>query len=254
MWSWGGSRFLYVEWLDLRRRFKMEDLVTSLHVINVWSAEHIVTREYFLTCKLAICSVNGHSEPRLTYASSAHFIAGSGSRSHLNCFVPVLQPRFTHAQQASGRVRAWLIKWYQRSYLQIRNLFCSLSVISKLTKIPQAPNRTSAPNIAVNPNITFIPFMFWTLRQAIVDFQNNQVWGAIGNPENVMKVEVAESKLHELKSSLETLGKEAVAAMSAIEAPHQRLTLQRLINKVTDFHFTPPITVTAFLVRYFFCC
>ncbi|KAL5563110.1 hypothetical protein UlMin_032857 [Ulmus minor] len=53
-----------------------------------------------------------------------------------------------------------------------------------------------------------------------------------GNPENAMKLEAAEAKLQELKSNMGILGKEAAAAMAAVEAQQQRLTLQRLITMV----------------------
>jgi hypothetical protein len=49
----------------------------------------------------------------------------------------------------------------------------------------------------------------------------------------ITKLEAAEYKLEELKSSMVGLGKEAVAAMAAVEAQQQRLTLQRLIAMVT---------------------
>ncbi|KAI9123503.1 hypothetical protein K1719_004803 [Acacia pycnantha] len=52
------------------------------------------------------------------------------------------------------------------------------------------------------------------------------------NPENVMKLEAAEAKLQDLKSNMAILGKEAAAAMAAVEAQQQRLTLQRLIAMV----------------------
>lgn len=47
------------------------------------------------------------------------------------------------------------------------------------------------------------------------------------------KLEAAEAKLQDLKSNMNTLGKEASAAMAAVEAQQQRLTLQRLIAMVT---------------------
>lgn len=47
-----------------------------------------------------------------------------------------------------------------------------------------------------------------------------------------MKLEAAEAKLHDLKSNMATMGKEAAAAMAAVEAQQQRLTLQRLIAMV----------------------
>ncbi|KAK3144116.1 hypothetical protein QOZ80_4AG0308990 [Eleusine coracana subsp. coracana] len=48
----------------------------------------------------------------------------------------------------------------------------------------------------------------------------------------ISKLEAAEYKLEELKSSMVGLGKEAITAMSAVEAQQQRLTLQRLIALV----------------------
>ncbi|XP_044508955.1 SH3 domain-containing protein 2-like [Mangifera indica] len=53
-----------------------------------------------------------------------------------------------------------------------------------------------------------------------------------GNPELAMKLEIAEAKLHDLKSNMAILGKEAAAAMAAVESQQQRLTLQRLIAMV----------------------
>ncbi|KAL3539019.1 hypothetical protein ACH5RR_002385 [Cinchona calisaya] len=53
-----------------------------------------------------------------------------------------------------------------------------------------------------------------------------------GNPDMILKLEAAESKLQDLKSNTATLGKEAAAAMAAVEAQQQRLTLQRLISMV----------------------
>ncbi|AQK64630.1 SH3 domain-containing protein 2 [Zea mays] len=55
---------------------------------------------------------------------------------------------------------------------------------------------------------------------------------ASGNSDMVSRLEAAESKLQELKSNMGVLGKEAVAAMTAVEAQQQRLTLQRLIALV----------------------
>ena len=51
-----------------------------------------------------------------------------------------------------------------------------------------------------------------------------------------MKLEAAESKLQDLKSNMGILGKEAAAAMAAVETQQQRLTLQRLIAMVMQ-HF-----------------
>ncbi|KAE8680033.1 Detected protein of confused Function [Hibiscus syriacus] len=50
--------------------------------------------------------------------------------------------------------------------------------------------------------------------------------------ETVMKLEVVENKLQELKSNMSTLGQEAASAMAAVEVQQQRLTLQRLIAMV----------------------
>ncbi|KAJ0964242.1 hypothetical protein J5N97_029364 [Dioscorea zingiberensis] len=55
---------------------------------------------------------------------------------------------------------------------------------------------------------------------------------APGNVDNNLKLEAAESKLQELKSNMTVLGKEAAAAMTAVEAQQQRLTLQRLIAMI----------------------
>ncbi|XP_052176144.1 SH3 domain-containing protein 2 [Diospyros lotus] len=52
------------------------------------------------------------------------------------------------------------------------------------------------------------------------------------NPDIALKLEAAESKLQDMKSNVAILGKEAAAAMSAVEAQQQRLTLQRLIAMV----------------------
>lgn len=53
-----------------------------------------------------------------------------------------------------------------------------------------------------------------------------------GNAEITVKLEAAEAKLQDLKSNMATMGKEAAAAMAAVEAQQQRLTLQRLIAMV----------------------
>lgn len=55
---------------------------------------------------------------------------------------------------------------------------------------------------------------------------------AAGNPDNTTKLQAAESKLSELSSSMEMLGKEARVAMMAVETQQQRITLQRLIAMV----------------------
>ena len=55
----------------------------------------------------------------------------------------------------------------------------------------------------------------------------------VGNTENIYRLQVAETKLAELQAAMSTLGKEAVAAMVAVEGQQQRLTLQRLIAMVS---------------------
>lgn len=51
-------------------------------------------------------------------------------------------------------------------------------------------------------------------------------------PENVAKLHAAETRMHELKANMAVLGKEAAAALSAVEAQQQRLTFQRLAAMV----------------------
>ncbi|KAI5670752.1 hypothetical protein M9H77_11116 [Catharanthus roseus] len=51
-------------------------------------------------------------------------------------------------------------------------------------------------------------------------------------PENVAKLHAAETKMQELKANMAVLGKEAAAAMSAVESQQQRLTFQRLVAMV----------------------
>uniref|UniRef100_A0A5B6ZTW8 Putative endophilin-A2-like isoform X2 n=1 Tax=Davidia involucrata TaxID=16924 RepID=A0A5B6ZTW8_DAVIN len=73
--------------------------------------------------------------------------------------------------------------------------------------------------------------------QAIeVSRRQAKVRESIGNPDNVLKLEAAEAKLQELKSNMAILGKEAAAAMAAVEGQQQRLTLQRLIAMVEAEH------------------
>lgn len=52
------------------------------------------------------------------------------------------------------------------------------------------------------------------------------------NSDNTVKLQMAEAKMTELNSAMAVLGKEAAAAMLAVEAQQQRLTLQRLIAMV----------------------
>ncbi|KAG8637392.1 SH3 domain-containing protein 3 [Manihot esculenta] len=51
-------------------------------------------------------------------------------------------------------------------------------------------------------------------------------------PENVAKLHAAEAKMQELKANMAVLGKEAAAALAAVESQQQRLTFQRIIAMV----------------------
>ncbi|CAN1230403.1 SH3 domain-containing protein 3 [Linum grandiflorum] len=51
-------------------------------------------------------------------------------------------------------------------------------------------------------------------------------------PENIAKWEAAEAKMQELKANMAVLGKEASAALAAVEAQQQRLTFQRLVSLI----------------------
>jgi hypothetical protein len=73
-------------------------------------------------------------------------------------------------------------------------------------------------------------------RQAIeVSKRQAKVRELLGNSEIAMKLEAAEAKLQDLKSNMNILGREAAAALAAVEAQQQRLTLQRLIAMVCSF-------------------
>lgn len=73
-------------------------------------------------------------------------------------------------------------------------------------------------------------------RQAIeVSKRQAKVRELPGNSEIAMKLEAAEAKLQDLKSNMNILGREAAAALAAVEAQQQRLTLQRLIAMVCSF-------------------
>lgn len=51
-------------------------------------------------------------------------------------------------------------------------------------------------------------------------------------PENVAKLHAAEAKMQELKANMTVLGKEAAAALAAVESQQERLTFQRLVAMV----------------------
>lgn len=57
-----------------------------------------------------------------------------------------------------------------------------------------------------------------------------------GNADYDQKLQMAEQKMGEVVSAMAVLGKEAAAAMTAVEAQQQRLTLQRLIAMVCSTH------------------
>ncbi|RZS15952.1 hypothetical protein BHM03_00047878 [Ensete ventricosum] len=65
----------------------------------------------------------------------------------------------------------------------------------------------------------------------------------VGAGDNISKLEAAEAKLQELKSNMAATGKEAVAAMAAVEAQQQRLTLQRLIAMVLPLSNQSALTI-----------
>ncbi|KAJ4703762.1 SH3 domain-containing protein [Melia azedarach] len=52
------------------------------------------------------------------------------------------------------------------------------------------------------------------------------------SPENVAKLHAAEARMQELKANMAILGKEAAAALAAVEAQQHRLTFQRLVAMV----------------------
>ncbi|CAK7350304.1 unnamed protein product [Dovyalis caffra] len=51
-------------------------------------------------------------------------------------------------------------------------------------------------------------------------------------PENIAKLHAAEARMQELKANMAVLGKEAAAALAAVEAQQHRLTFQRLVAMV----------------------
>ncbi|KAF3662093.1 hypothetical protein FXO37_12611 [Capsicum annuum] len=51
-------------------------------------------------------------------------------------------------------------------------------------------------------------------------------------PENVAKLHSAEARMQELKANMAVLGKEAAAALAAVESQQERLTFQRLVAMV----------------------
>jgi hypothetical protein len=53
--------------------------------------------------------------------------------------------------------------------------------------------------------------------------------------ENTTKLQHSESRMIELKATMAVLGKEAVAALAAVESQQKRVTLQRLVGMVRLF-------------------
>lgn len=84
-----------------------------------------------------------------------------------------------------------------------------------------------------------IVFTFYFSPRQAIEVSKRQIKAreSMGNPDNVLKLEAAEAKLHELKSNTAILGKEAVSAMAAVEGQQQRLTLQRIIAMVIQIFF-----------------
>jgi hypothetical protein len=85
-------------------------------------------------------------------------------------------------------------------------------------------------------NQTFTILLLWLnvvyKQTAEVARRQARVREVPGNPENAMRLQAAEAKMQELKANMAVLGKEAAAAMAAVESQQQRLTLQRLIAMV----------------------
>lgn len=73
-----------------------------------------------------------------------------------------------------------------------------------------------------------------------------------GNPDLALKLDAAEVKLHDLKSNMAILGKEAAAAMAAVESQQQRLTLQRLIAMVPQTSQFIFVSFNIILFQYMF--
>ncbi|KAB2599361.1 src substrate cortactin-like [Pyrus ussuriensis x Pyrus communis] len=75
----------------------------------------------------------------------------------------------------------------------------------------------------------FIANTWLDVKAIDVSRRQAKVRDSAGNVDIIMKLEAAEAKLQELQSSVAILGKEAGAAMAAVEGQQQRLTLQRLL-------------------------
>ena len=102
------------------------------------------------------------------------------------------------------------------------------------------------------------PYLFVSFEVVEVSRRQNRVRESPGNGDMISKLEAAEYKLEELKSNMVGLGKEAIAAMSAVEAQQQRLTLQRLIalviiNGAPGATFSYPSGCCVFMVTYHSC-
>lgn len=69
-------------------------------------------------------------------------------------------------------------------------------------------------------------------------------------PENVAKLQLAEAKMQELKANMAVLGKEATAALAAVESQQHRLTFQRLVAMVYVFFTHNTLTVIRVLPDY----
>lgn len=69
-------------------------------------------------------------------------------------------------------------------------------------------------------------------KQAVEVSKRQQRVKEAPNPENVAKLHAAEARMQEQKANMAILGKEAAAALAAVEAQQRRLTFQRLVAMV----------------------
>lgn len=71
--------------------------------------------------------------------------------------------------------------------------------------------------------------------------------------EHTTKLEQSEGKMIEHKASMAVLGKEAVAALGAVESQQKRVTLQRLVGMVRVPSSSIWVTYFNWFVRFGFC-
>lgn len=98
---------------------------------------------------------------------------------------------------------------------------------------------------------SFFLVLFWPRQVIDVARCQAKVRETNTSLDNISKLEAAERRLHELKSNMSNLGKEAAAAMSAVEGQQQRLTLQRLIAMVYYFgSISFSLFITSFIILF----